>query len=133
MVGDVAAVPTAVVDVHVDVVEGGDGASKYSLLNPPRCVLASADVLADLFFYNRTSPIIHAQNVWSYRSMLYHPSCRVIAVQLPVDHPVHFLSNKLIYVVRNIGNIYRVLLSMTQVTSSPIIPTDPHALSNLNR
>lgn len=65
--------------------------------------------------------------------MLYHPSCRVIAVQLPVDHPVHFLSNKLIYVVRNIGNIYRVLLSMTQVTSSPIIPTDPHALSNLNR
>lgn len=50
MVGDVAAVPTAVVDVHVDVVEGGDGASKHSLLNPPRCVLASADVLADLFF-----------------------------------------------------------------------------------
>jgi hypothetical protein len=47
VVGDVAAVPTAVVavvavvvvvvDVDVDVVEGGDGAFKHSLLNPPAC------------------------------------------------------------------------------------------------
>jgi hypothetical protein len=66
--------------------------------------------------------------------MLYHPSCRVIAAQLPVGHAVLFLSNKLIYVVRNISNttvLYRFVLSMTQATSSPIIPTDPHALSNL--
>jgi hypothetical protein len=31
--------------------------------------------------------------------------CRVIAAQLPVGHAVLFLSNKLIYLVRNIGNI----------------------------
>ena len=59
-------------------------------------------------FHNRTSPIIYAQNVWLYTDqLLYHPSCRVIAVQLPVGHPVLFLSNKLIYAVRNIGNTAR--------------------------
>jgi len=46
----------------------------------------------------------HQKYLVIHRSMLYHPSCRVIAAQLPVGHPVHFLSNKSIYVVRNIGN-----------------------------
>jgi len=67
VVGDAAVVvQTAVVYVDVDVVEGGDGASKQLLAEFTEVCTCISGCFARFFFYNRTSPIIHVQNVWSY-------------------------------------------------------------------
>jgi hypothetical protein len=59
--------------VGVGVVEGGDGASKHSLPNLRGVYMYSTCIngcFASLFYKLRTSPIIYAQNVWSYSTQI---------------------------------------------------------------
>jgi hypothetical protein len=68
-----AAAAAAAGVVGVGVVEGGDGASKRSLPNLRGVYMYSTCIngcFASLFYKLRTSPIIYAQNVWSYSTQI---------------------------------------------------------------
>ena len=97
------AVAAAAGVVGVGVVEGGDGVSKHTLPNPRGVYMYSTCIngcFASLFYKLRTSPIIYAQNVWSYSTQINVVSSLLSLHNFLSIISYFFLSNQLFYVVR---------------------------------
>jgi len=86
---------------------------------------------ANVFYEHCTSPIAHTQNFCSYTGQYCIILFVVLSLRNFLSIPSYAL--RLTEYRQHSHVLYRFVLSMARATSNPIIPTDPHALSNLTR